>query len=151
MKKILLVLILLFNSLSFAAKNVIFSAETVKGKIVEVAEDTKDHMCFYYSYGKKGKPEITLKCYKDETLFSNFGNFGGNAYVYTVRFINPQAKKYSYQLKKAVAPQTTFYILEVYKDEEMISSIDLKPKTIKGEFPYDAIPTELDDEAFMSF
>lgn len=150
MKKIILALMLLLTSFSFAAKTVIFSAETENGKIVEIAKDDKEESYFYYSYGKKGKPEITLKCYEDETLFKGFGNFGGNAYVYTIRFVNPQAKKYSYQIKKAIS-QKTFYILEVFKEEEMISSIDIDPKTVKGEFPYEVISSEGDIDDFMSF
>ena len=75
MKKILLILMLLLTSLSFAKKTVIFSGETKKGKIVQISKDEEKEGCYYYSYGKKGKPEITLKCLDGETLFTDFGNF----------------------------------------------------------------------------
>lgn len=59
----------LLTSLSFASKTVIFSAKAVKGKLIEIAKDNKEESCFYCSYVKKRKPEISLKCYEDETLF----------------------------------------------------------------------------------
>lgn len=46
MKKIILALMLLLTSFSFAAKTVIFSAETENGKIVEIAKDDKEESYF---------------------------------------------------------------------------------------------------------
>ena len=153
MKKILLILMLLLSSLSFAKKTVIFSGETKKGKIVQISKDEEKEGCYYYSYGKKGKPEITLKCLDGETLFTDFGNFAQQAYVYTLRFVNPEDKNYSYQVKKVVS-DSEYYKLEVFKKGELIFDILLKPESIKGELPdYNDIiyESEEDREIYMSY
>ncbi|WP_427171747.1 hypothetical protein KST23_03390 [Fusobacterium nucleatum] len=153
MKKILLILMLILGSLSFAEKTVIFSGETKKGKIVKVLKDEEKEGCYYYSYGKKGKPEIIIRCIDGETLFTDFGNFAQQAYVYTLRFINPQAKDYSYQIKKVVS-NNEYYKLEVFKKGELIFDILFKTESIKGELPdYNDITyeNEEDREIYMSY
>ena len=54
MKKILLILMLLLTSLSFAKKTVIFSGETKKGKIVQISKDEE----------KEGKTRDNFKMFR---------------------------------------------------------------------------------------
>ncbi|MDY5794939.1 MAG: DUF4431 domain-containing protein [Fusobacterium gastrosuis] len=122
----------------------IFYGKLENGKEIKIF---KEGDIYTYEYGSNGKVEISLSRKSGEGVFSDFGNFGGNAYVYNLRFINGE---YSYIISKIITNKTD-YELEVYKNNPNNLILEKAIKVVAGDIDEIHAEIEKDNESYLSW
>ena len=130
-------------NLSIEKRN-IFYGKLENGKEIKIF---KEGDIYTYEYGSNGKVEISLSRKSGEGVFSDFGNFGGNAYVYNLRFINGE---YSYIISKIITNKTD-YELEVYKNNPNNLILEKAIKVVAGDIDEIHAEIEKDNESYLSW
>ena len=146
MKKIIFLMMLILSVSVFAAKGtIVFKGKIEKSeKVVTIYKDGNN---LIYTFGKEGQPEIELEGVPGKNLFTNFGNWGGNAYGDFVVFKN---NNFTYVLSHFDS-YIVFYRLEVYQggNTDPIFSKEFVKSTVVDKLIltpyYDNLPSDDDD------